>query len=136
MAVKRSSEIWRERKAEEARQFAAGEITAEDRYLDELFPDDFIARVDILLKAFAEAIDQCATTASDFPRVMQSIQTLVLALNTVNEDFNEEVIETGEREDLCEFIDAVIIGRGIDIEALAAAQGCRRYELTDEWRDW
>lgn len=136
MIMKLVTESWRERKAEEKRAFEAGEITADDCYMDRLFPDSFIDRTEILLKAFTVAIKQCPTSASDFPQVMRNIETLVLGLNQINEDFDYGVIETGEREELCEFIDQVITSRGIDIEALAASKNCDRYELTDEWRDW
>lgn len=136
MPTKLPTAAWREQKTEEARKFEAGEITAAERYMDKLFPDAFIDRTDLLLKDFAAAINQCSAAAADFPRVMQNIQDVVLALNKINDDFELRVIETGEREELCEFIDSVIIERGIDIESLAASQNCTRYELTDEWRDW
>lgn len=67
---------------------------------------------------------------------MQHVEVLVVALNKVNEDFDHGVIETNEREELCAFIDEVIIAKGIDIEALAASQNLGRHEITDEWRDW
>jgi hypothetical protein len=134
--MKLPTTAWREQKAEEARKFAAGEITAAECYMDKLFPDPFIDRTGLLLQDFAAAISRCSPTAAGFPPVMQHIQNVVLALNNINQDFDHRVIETGEREALCEFIDAVIIEQGIDIDALAASQNCTRYELTDEWRDW
>lgn len=136
MSIQLTTQLWRERKAEERREFEAGEIAADECCLEQLFPDAFIDRTELLLKEFVAAIGQCSSSASDFPQVMRSVETLVVALNKVNEDFDHGVIETDEREELCAFIDEVIVERGIDIEALAAAQNCGRHEITDQWRDW
>lgn len=134
--IQLTTQSWRERKAEEKREFEAGEISADDCCMDQLFPDAFIDKTELILKEFVAAIDQCSSSANDFPQVRRSIETLVVALNKVNEDFDYGVIETDEREELCAFIDKVIIAKGIDIEALAAAQNCSRNEITDQWRDW
>lgn len=136
MQIQLTTESWREEKAEERRKFAAGEISADDCYMERLFPDAFIDRTENLLKAFVASVDQCSSAPDDFPQIMRHVEMLVVALNKVNEDFDHGVIETDEREELCAFIDAVIIEKGIDIEALAASQNCGRHEITDEWRDW
>jgi hypothetical protein len=67
---------------------------------------------------------------------MAAIEALVITLNEINDDFDGAVIETGEREEFCEFIDQVVLAHGIDIGALAAANDCDPAELTDQWRDW
>jgi len=136
MSVKRASEAWRDAKAEERRRLAVGEITPAQCYMEQLFPDAFIDRTDALLSGFAAQIAGTATDASAYPRIMAQIESLVLALNQVNIDFNGAVIETGEREDLCAYIDAVLVEHGIDLDALAAAHGCTADELTDQWREW
>ncbi len=136
MPIQLPTESWRERKAEERREFEAGEISEDDCYMDRLFPDAFVDRTEHLLKEFVASVERCSTSESDFPQVMQSIEALVVALNKVNEDFDHGVIETDEREELCAFIDEVVVAKGIDIETLAASQNCGRNELTDQWRDW
>ncbi len=136
MPVQFPTDMWREHKADEKRQFLAGEITADECYMDKLFPDAFIEITHGKLNEFNAAIAACPPTEEAYPKVMQAIESLVTDLNDINEDFDGAAIETGEREALCEFIDAVIVERGIDIDALAASQDCDRYELTDEWRDW
>jgi hypothetical protein len=136
MKVRIPTEYWRNRKAEERQRFLAGKIAAKDCFMEQLFPDEFIERTDALLKEFISSISTFSSTEADYSRVMAAIQLLVIELNKINDDFDGSVIETGEREELCEFIDNVIIERGIDIEALAASQDCDRNELTDEWRDW
>jgi hypothetical protein len=136
MPVQFPTDAWRQQKAEETRRFEAGQIQAGERYMNTLFPDAFIDRTEVLLREFVGGIDACGTGAEDFPRVMARIRATVEALNRVNQDFNMRVIETAEREALCEFIDDSIIARSLDIEALAASCNCTRYELTDQWREW
>ncbi len=136
MSVQLPTESWREHKAEEKREFEAGTITADDCYMERLFPDAFVDCTERLLKEFVISVELCSASTADYPLVMQNIETLVIALNKVNEDFDHGVTETDEREELCAFIDEVILAKGIDIEALAASQSCGRHELTDQWRDW
>lgn len=136
MKVENPAEYWRERKAEERSDFLAGKIPESDCYMERLFPDAFIEVTDLKLKAFAASIAACGLAAADYPRVMAAIMALVLELNEINNDFGGSVIETGEREALCQFIDDVIVAHGIDIAALAASQDCEVNELTDAWRDW
>jgi len=45
-------------------------------------------------------------------------------------------IETGEREELCEYISLVLEEAGIDTRELAARRGIGVHELTYEWREW
>jgi hypothetical protein len=44
--------------------------------------------------------------------------------------------ETGEREQLCEYIESALERAGIDVDAFAARHRITRHEITDEWRDW
>jgi hypothetical protein len=44
--------------------------------------------------------------------------------------------ETGEREELCSYIDATLTESGIDVAALDARNGFQRWELGDRWRTW
>jgi len=54
----------------------------------------------------------------------------VLSLNKLNDEI-EGLIETGEREDLCELIDQITIATGMDPKNYANGDG-----IADEWRDW
>ena len=55
----------------------------------------------------------------------------VLALNTLNEEEDETLIETGEREDLCALIDQITIASGLNPKDYGDGAG-----IADEWRDW
>lgn len=138
MAVKLPTDIWRERISEEKREFAAGLISIEDCVGEQLYPDEFLKRADVLLTKFVSKIEGASKEANSFPSIMESVKSLVLALNDLNysEDFDVTVIETGEREDLCEFIHAVIVSQGFDLTALAAFAKCCTTDLTLQWREW
>ena len=134
MAVKLVTQTWREDKAEEKREFEVGEITEDDACLDQLFPDQFIADTELVLIEFAGAI--AATEARDYGSVMHSIMSLVVKLNENNDKYDGEVIETGEREQLCQYIEDVISESTIDLEAYAKSRVCDKNEITDLWREW
>ncbi|EDP96882.1 hypothetical protein U8527_01045 [Kordia algicida OT-1] len=57
-------------------------------------------------------------------------ETAVNALNSLN-DKVEGLIETGEREDLCELIDEITVAAGLNPENYADGEG-----LADLWREW
>jgi hypothetical protein len=59
-----------------------------------------------------------------------------LALNEITKEHERSGkmgYETGEREELCDYIDASLEEAGIDVKALTARRGLSRYEITDEW---
>ena len=134
MAVKLVTQTWREDKAEEKREFDAGEINEDDVCLDQLFPDQFIADTELVLVEFAGAI--AATEVRDYDSVMNSIISLVVKLNEINDKYDGGVIETGEREQLCQYIEDVIAESKIDLEAYAKSRECDTNEITDSWREW
>ena len=55
----------------------------------------------------------------------------ILALNTLNEESEDCLIETREREDLCELIDTICINAGLNPQDYADGEG-----ISDEWREW
>jgi hypothetical protein len=55
----------------------------------------------------------------------------IIALNTLNDETGGSLIETGEREDLCELIDNICIAAGLDPEDYGDGEG-----ISDEWREW
>jgi hypothetical protein len=57
-------------------------------------------------------------------------KTAILETNTLNDEI-EGLIETGEREDLCELTDIITRACGLDPEKYGAGEG-----LASEWRDW
>ncbi len=57
-------------------------------------------------------------------------EVAVKALNNLNEK-DEGIIETGEREDLCELIDQITIASGLNPKDYAEGEG-----IADLWREW
>ena len=100
--------------------------------------DSFYTQADVdrcgsLLDEFVAALPK---RTSDFAAVMTAIEKTVIALNELNEIREHSLIETDQREAICQFLETAIVVKGIDIDALAASQNCTRHEITDEWRDW
>lgn len=58
--------------------------------------------------------------------VMGSVKEAVLALNELNESCGDSLIETDQREQICELI----------IQAAAAAGVGDGEDITEEWREW
>ena len=125
------------RKLDEKRAFEAGEITADECYMEQLFPDEFIDRTEPLLITFANEIKTISQQGiEDFAAISAAIKYTVLALNKINVEFDHAVIETDEREQLCQYIDDVMESVSIDLDRLAEHLNCGRHEITDEWREW
>lgn len=55
----------------------------------------------------------------------------ILATNELNQECEESLIETGEREDLCELTDQITIACGLDPKKYGDNEG-----LASEWREW
>ncbi len=57
-------------------------------------------------------------------------KTAILASNELNNEI-DGLIETGEREDLCDLTDIITRASGLDPEKYGGGEG-----LASEWRDW
>jgi hypothetical protein len=125
---------WREGIEEEARLVAVGALEAEFAVTATLFPRDLLLRVDEILDTFER--DVSALHASSDERVLAIVQKVVLALNSLNDEYNRQAIATSERDMLCKYIDQAIAESGVDLDALSGRQGVPRSELTDAWRTW
>lgn len=69
-----------------------------------------------------------------FNTLMKKIYYLHIFNKLTKATFKHSLIETDQREYICEFIDQVIIENGIDLDALAFSQKCT--DITEEWREW
>ncbi len=61
---------------------------------------------------------------------VELFKTAVFALNELNDQV-DDLIETGEREDLCELIDQITIAAGMNPKNYAGGEG-----IADQWRHW
>lgn len=62
----------------------------------------------------------------DKGKILDSVKIAIEKLNKLNEQLNGELIETEQREDLCDFIMKAVIRAGLDTED----------DVTEEWREW
>ena len=102
-----------------------------------LWPESLRTETDAALAAFEGELRALASPADE--DVLAIVERVVLALNEINERHERGGLtgyETGEREELCAYIDAVLSESGIDVEALEARNGIDRGELAGRWRDW
>jgi hypothetical protein len=86
--------------------------------------------------AFAAVIDlliadlgQVGVDATESVK-LAAFEKAVVALNKLNEA-DESLIETGEREDLCELINTIAVAAGLDPSKYGNGEG-----PASEWRDW
>jgi hypothetical protein len=72
--------------------------------------------------------------------VMDAVRSAVLSLNRIYRAHVDRdgcaSYETGEREELCSYIESCLEEAGVDVDALAARRRLTRDEITDEWRQW
>jgi hypothetical protein len=62
---------------------------------------------------------------------LQKYQVAVEALNTLNDETDGSLIETGEREALCELFYVIALKNGLDPTKYGDGEG-----PASEWRDW
>jgi hypothetical protein len=134
MAV-RPPQHWREGVEQDKREIAAGILDPEEACMAELFPESLLTRTDEVLAAFEAEVAALNDRPSD-EQVLTTVRNVVLALNEVNREHDEVGYETGEREQLCDYIDKTLTESGIDVPTLAGRNALGPYAITDQWRNW
>lgn len=132
--TERPSKQWRDGVADEASKVAAGTLNAADAFMADLYPVSLLDATDEALGAFESELRTLRSPSDD--EVFEAVERVVLALNVINDQHDGAAYETGEREELGDYIDQALTECGVDVPALTARQGLGRYEITDKWRDW
>ncbi|MES5821626.1 hypothetical protein [Streptomyces sp. RG80] len=132
--AERPTTSWRHGITEEAEELAAGTLGPECACMAALFPEELLEATDAVLDAFEG--DLLGLGEAGDEQVFAVVERVVLALNAVNDANNGSAFETGEREELCDYIDEALTEHGVDVVALTARHGLGRYQLTDKWRKW
>ncbi|SCL32403.1 hypothetical protein GA0074692_3306 [Micromonospora pallida] len=130
--IERPSQQWYDEVRDQRSRIAAGTLAEADAYAVHLWPEAFTAAVDAALAAYEAEVRSLVSPTDE--QVFASVERVVTALNAIDEPYG--AIETGEREELCEYVDAVLTAAGVDVGELTARHGLHRFELTDRWRDW
>ena len=71
--------------------------------------------------------------------ILGVVERLVLTLNKINDDHvraGKIGYESGERDELCEYIETSLGEAGIDAEALEIRHGATPGDLAGQWREW
>jgi hypothetical protein len=84
----------------------------------------------VIFDNLINGLHQLGENASE-PIKVELFKIAVLNLNELNEEADDCLIETGEREQLCELIDQITIASGLNPKDYAEGAG-----IADEWRDW
>ncbi|GAA1420975.1 hypothetical protein ACFQZ4_00640 [Catellatospora coxensis] len=129
--IERPTAKWRQRVLEQRQAVAAGTLSPDDAYAERLWPLEFTDAVDAALADYEAEIAALRRPSDD--DLFAAAERVVLALN--HADREHARIETGEREQLCAYIEDVITHTGIDVPALCARRGDDREALT-AGRDW
>ncbi|WP_212822562.1 hypothetical protein [Catellatospora sp. TT07R-123] len=128
--IERPSQRWRQEVLEQQQALAAGTLAPDDAYAERLWPLSFSDAVDAALAVYDADLARLADPSDD--EVLATAATLVRRLNGIDDEHGR--IETDEREELCEYIEAAAIAAGVDVQGL--------YERTDDrealtaGRDW
>ncbi|WP_144120061.1 hypothetical protein [Catellatospora sichuanensis] len=130
--IERPSAAWRREVREQQQALAAGTLSPDDAYAERLWPEDFTDAVDAALAAYQAEVAALREPSDD--ELFAAAERVVLALNDIDEEHGHH-IETDERDELCGYIENVLIHIGVDIRALCARRGGDR-ELLTAGRDW
>mgnify|MGYP000020240115 CR=1 FL=1 len=88
------------------------------------YSEDDIAKCESILTGFLQKATSVGVC--DKEAVMNAVKETVLALNELNENCDHGLIETDQREQICELI----------IQAAAGAGVGTGDDITEEWREW
>lgn len=91
---------------------------------DDYSKEDIERCVSILDRYLSSVLDPSMHGESE--PIMTAVMTAVLELNDLNEQCEHSLIETDQREDICELI----------INAASLAGLDRNGDITEEWREW
>lgn len=135
--VRRPSDEWQRKVDEEAAEVTQGARSPTDVYAVVLWPESLRSGTDAALASFeAELAALKSSTGAD---VLGVVERVVLTLNKINEQHVTAGLvgyETGEREELCDYITSSLRESGIDVEALEERNGADRGDIAGRWRAW
>jgi len=97
----------------------------EDEDFDPGYTEADIQKCDKILMEFLDNLQKLRRDATQ-PEILAFVKIVVLELNKLNESVGHGLIETGQREDLCDYI-----------LYAASHSGLKTAEdVTEEWREW
>jgi hypothetical protein len=115
----------------------ARRLSPEHACASDLWPESLRAATDATLAAFEDELRTVRSPSDE--DVLSIVERVVLALNKINDEHirtGKTGYETGEREQLCDYLDASLVEAGIDVEALEQRHGSGHGEIAGRWRTW
>jgi hypothetical protein len=97
--------------------------------LEQYTPENCNAARAILDHLIAKLID-IGPDANESAK-LQLFKDAIEALNRLDDEVGGDLIETGEREDLCALFDQITIAAGLDPKNYGEGEG-----IADQWRNW
>jgi hypothetical protein len=97
-----------------------------DPEFDAGYSQEHIDRCDEILTTFLSELEQVSESDAN-AEIMEAVKQAVLELNAVNEECEGSLIETDQREQLCEIIISAAREAGLVSD---------ERDITEEWRDW
>ena len=92
---------------------------------DDMFSEESITAVETVLTEYVQRLCE-AVHKKNATTVYNSMGKLVKKLNKINDKYG--LIETMEREELCEWMNIIIRKTGLELED--------NVDITDEYREW
>jgi len=89
------------------------------------YTESDIQKCDKILQEFLSDLQQLGPSAGE-QQILDCVKRAVLVLNKLNDDVGGGLIETDQREDLCEYILFAAKQSGLQAEG----------DVTEEWREW
>lgn len=103
----------------------SGSMEDEEEF-DAAYTRQDIDRCDEILMTFLAGVFEPGVYA-DNDRIMAVVEEAVLALNVLNEECDQALIDTDQREGICELIIHAAADAGLKSE---------EHDITEEWREW
>ena len=115
------------------REFMSGEDEEEgvddgdaDEEFDAGYTEADIQKCDTILQEFVAHMQELGGTATE-PEILACVKDVVVKLNGLNEQTDGHLIETDQREVLCEYILTAAEMSGLETDG---------EDVTEEWREW
>ncbi len=98
----------------------------EDEYFDPGYTKIEVNKCDSILMSYLSSVFEPATQGSA-EKIMALVKSSILFLNDLNEQCDGSLIETDQREDICELIISSAAQVGLESQD---------YDITEQWREW
>ncbi len=100
------------------------ELCAEDD-VDCGYTEENVVQCKLLMLQYLKALSKLSSPTDE--EIMEQVKELILALNDLDESTDYSLIETDEREALCEVIQQSAVECGLSDPS---------DDITEEWREW